>query len=133
MWEVTLPTRPHNIVSWPPAKACLSTSALRGHAQPIAHLVVRQLVPGLFAVREDLPQHDSQAPDVTFCGELPVHDALWRHPTNGQHCVATDLLEKGGEQEGVSHLITKSPPSAGKVQDRNGKGDTLSLSFICIY
>ena len=59
------------------------------------HLIVRQLVPRLFAIREDLPQHDPQAPDVTFGGELPVHDALWRHPANGQHRVATDLAEKG--------------------------------------
>lgn len=66
-----------------------------GLTQPTAHLVVGQLVPGLFAIREDLPQHDPQAPDVTFCGELPVHDALWRHPANGQHRVATNLGRKG--------------------------------------
>lgn len=62
---------------------------------PATHLIVGQLVPGLFAVCEDLPQHDPQAPDVTLCGELPVHDALWRHPADGQHRVATDLAEKG--------------------------------------
>jgi len=40
MWEVLLPTKPHNFVSWPPAEGRLWTSALGGLTQPTAHLVV---------------------------------------------------------------------------------------------
>lgn len=45
-------------------------------------LIVGELVPGLLAVGEDLPQHHSKAPHITLCGEPPVHDALWGHPAN---------------------------------------------------
>lgn len=73
----------------------LGVSPSGGLAQPTAYLIVGQLVPGLFAICEDLPQHNPQAPDVTFRGEFSVHDTLWRHPANGQHRVATDLAKKG--------------------------------------
>lgn len=46
------------------------------------HLTVGQLVPGLFAVGENLPEDHAEAPDVALRGELPVHDALRRHPAD---------------------------------------------------
>lgn len=47
------------------------------------YLVVAQLEPRLLPVGEDLPQDDSETPDITLRGELPVHDALRWHPANG--------------------------------------------------
>ena len=55
------------------------------------YLIVGQLVPGLLPVGEDLPEHHPQAPHVTLCGELPVHDALWGHPADRQHGVTPHL------------------------------------------
>ena len=68
-------------------------------------LVVGELVPGLLAVREDLPQHHTEAPHVTLCGEPPVHDALRGHPADRQHRVTAHLQiqsERKEEEEEVS-------------------------------
>lgn len=46
------------------------------------YLVVTQLKPRLLPIGKDLPQDDSEAPDVAFRGEFPVHDALRGHPAN---------------------------------------------------
>lgn len=46
------------------------------------NLIVTQLKPRLLPIGKDLPQDDSKAPDITFRGELPVHNALWGHPAN---------------------------------------------------
>lgn len=46
------------------------------------YLVVTQLKPGLLPISEDLPQDDSEAPDVALRREFPVHDALGGHPAN---------------------------------------------------
>lgn len=58
------------------------------------HLTVGQLVPGLFAVGEDLPEDHAEAPDVALRGELPVHDALRGHPADWQHRASTHLRRK---------------------------------------
>lgn len=55
------------------------------------HILVAQLKPGLFPIGEDLPHDDAEAPHVTLRSELPVHDALWGHPADGQHGVTSDL------------------------------------------
>lgn len=47
------------------------------------YLVVAQLEPRLLPVGEDLPQDDSETPDIALSGELSVHDALRWHPANG--------------------------------------------------
>lgn len=60
----------------------------------VPDLVVGELVPGLLAVGEDLPQHHAEAPHITLCGEPPIHDALWGHPANGQHRVTTHLQKR---------------------------------------
>jgi len=64
------------------------------------HLAVGQLVPRLLAVGEDLPEDHAEAPDVALRGELPVHDALRRHPADGQHRASAHLEEGEGEGEG---------------------------------
>lgn len=58
------------------------------------HLAVGQLIPGLFAVREDLPEDHAEAPDVALRCELPVHDAFRGHPADWQHCASTNLRRK---------------------------------------
>ena len=66
-------------------------------------LVVGELVPGLLAVREDLPQHHAEAPHVTLCGEPPVHDALRGHPADRQHRVTAHLqIQSERKEEEVS-------------------------------
>lgn len=67
------------------------------HGQ-VAHLTVGQLVPGLLAVGEDLPQDHAEAPDVALGGELPVHDALRRHPADRQHGAPTHLQREAASQ-----------------------------------
>lgn len=57
-------------------------------------LIVGELVPGLFPVGEDLPQHHAEAPNVALCGEPPVHDALWWHPADWQHCMTAHLQRR---------------------------------------
>ncbi len=57
----------------------------------LAYLIICQLKPWLLAVGEDLPEDDAEAPHVTLRRELPVHDAFWWHPANGQHCVSSHL------------------------------------------
>lgn len=59
----------------------------------VQYLAVGQLIPWLFSVGKDLPQHHPETPDVTLCGELSVHDAFRRHPTNRQHGSSTNLRE----------------------------------------
>ena len=58
---------------------------------PVPYLAVGELVPGLFPIGEDLPEDHSKAPDITLRGELPVHDALRRHPANRKHRTPTHL------------------------------------------
>lgn len=77
----------------------------------LQHLVIRQLKPWLLAVGEDLPHDDAEAPHVTLCAELPVHDALGWHPANGQHGVTTHLEENRLHtprlvSQHVSHSLT---------------------------
>lgn len=60
----------------------------------LSDLIVRELVPWLLAVGEDLPQHHAEAPHVTLCGEPPVHDALRGHPADGQHRMTAHLHKK---------------------------------------
>ena len=60
----------------------------------VAYLVIGQLEPGLFAVGEDFPQNHPKAPHIAHRGELPIHDALRRHPADGQHGVTSDLKEE---------------------------------------
>lgn len=55
------------------------------------YLIIGELEPRLFAVCENLPQNDSEAPHVTLCGKLSVHDALWGHPADRQHGVTSHL------------------------------------------
>lgn len=50
-----------------------------------AHLDVGELVPGLLAEGEGLPQRDSKAPHVGLHCEGAVQDAFWRHPPDRQH------------------------------------------------
>lgn len=59
-----------------------------------SYLIIGKLEPGLFAVGEDLPQDDSEAPHVALSGELAIHDALRRHPADGKHGVTTHLQHK---------------------------------------
>lgn len=59
-----------------------------------SHLTVGQLIPGLFAIREDLPEDHAEAPDVTLRCELPVHDAFGGHPADGQHGAPANLRRK---------------------------------------
>lgn len=56
-----------------------------------SHLIVPQLKPRLLPIGKDLPQDNSEAPNVTFRGEFPVHDALWGHPANREHGVSSNL------------------------------------------
>ena len=63
----------------------------------LTHLTVGQLVPGLLAVGEDLPEDHAEAPDVALCGELPVHDALWGHPADREHRTSADLRRRTKE------------------------------------
>lgn len=56
-----------------------------------SYLIVTQLKPRLLPIGKDLPQDDSETPDITFRGELPVHDALWRHPADREHGVSSNL------------------------------------------
>lgn len=65
------------------------------------HLVIGQLKPRLLAVGEDLPHDDAEAPHVTLCAKLPVHDAFGWHPANGQHGVTAHL------EENRSHTHTR--------------------------
>lgn len=62
-----------------------------GDPQGEADLCVGELVPGLLAVGEDLPEHHTEAPHVALGGELAVEDALGRHPADGQHRAASHL------------------------------------------
>lgn len=48
------------------------------------HFLVGEAIVGLQAVAEDLPQHDSERPDVRVCGELAVRDGLGGHPADWQ-------------------------------------------------
>lgn len=59
----------------------------------LQHLVIGQLKPRLLAISEDLPHDDAEAPHVTLCAELPVHNALGWHPANRQHSVTAHLKE----------------------------------------
>lgn len=58
------------------------------------HLAVRQLVPRLFSIGENLPEDHAEAPDVALRGELPVHDALRGHPADRQHGAPADLRQQ---------------------------------------
>lgn len=71
------------------------------------HLTVGQLVPGLFAVGEDLPEDNTEAPDVALRGELPVHDALRGHPADRQHRTSAHLRRerRRGNVCNVSSLL----------------------------
>lgn len=55
------------------------------------YLIIGKLEPWLFAICENLPQNDPEAPNVALCGELPVHDAFWGHPAYRQHGVTPHL------------------------------------------
>ena len=68
------------------------------------HLTVGQLVPGLFPVGEDLPEDHAEAPDVALRGELPVHDALRRHPADRQHRASAHLRRETRQVCNVSSL-----------------------------
>lgn len=67
----------------------------------VLYLVIGQLEPRLFPVRKNLPQNDSKAPDVTFCGELAVHDTFWRHPSDRQHGVTSNLKQYDRDEREV--------------------------------
>lgn len=57
----------------------------------LTHLLVGVAVPGLLATREDLPEHNAEAPDVRLDGEAPVQDALGGHPADRQQRPAAEL------------------------------------------
>ena len=61
----------------------------------LTHLVIRQFVPRLRAVRKNLPQHDAETPHVRLNGERAIEDALWRHPAYGQQRLCPNLETEG--------------------------------------
>lgn len=84
---------------FPPATSCLLSSPSRHFSFKldddalfhISYLIIGELVPRLFAVGEDLPENNSQTPNIALRGKLSVHDALRGHPADWQHGVTSDL------------------------------------------
>lgn len=62
----------------------------------LLYLCVWELKPRLLPIGEDLPEDHPEAPDVALRCELPVHDALRRHPADRQHGVSSNLHEEKG-------------------------------------
>lgn len=70
-------------------------------------LIVGELVPGLLAIGEDLPQHHSQTPHIALCGESPVHDALWGHPADRQHRMTAHLQRESSPLQKPTRVSMK--------------------------
>lgn len=94
----------------PAAGTCRNMRAIR----LFSHLIVPQLKPRLLPVGKDLPQDDSEAPNVAFCGEFPVHDALRGHPADREHGVSADL------QAGEGIFVTNGGRLETRVISRQG-------------
>lgn len=78
---------------------CFSEKEQNTKMGVLQYLIVGQLKPWLLPVGEDLPEDHTKAPHVALCSELPVHDALRGHPTDGQHGVAPHLEARERERE----------------------------------
>lgn len=89
-----------------------------GGAAGRADLGVGELVPGLLAVGEDLPEHHAEAPHVALGGELAVEDALGRHPADGQHGAAPHLRGRWvtGGQPPTSTLFPPTEVAPGRTR-----------------
>ncbi len=55
------------------------------------YLLIAVAVPGLFAKREDFPEHHTKGPNIGLARELAIHDTLGGHPSYWKKCVAANL------------------------------------------
>lgn len=60
----------------------------------LCYLRVGKLEPWLLPIGKDLPKNNPEAPDITLCGELPVHYAFRGHPADGEHGVSSHLKKE---------------------------------------